>query len=621
MLTSPSSLPDFQAILLDRLLRDHALSVVFQPIADLRGRVIHGFEALVRGPEGTPLHAPAALFAAARELGRLAELDRRCVLTALETFSRQALPGLLFLNVSQTLFDAGWLSSEDMLDHLQSLGLEPSRLVFELLETDDLQVDTRAFEEAQTLNRLGFALALDDIGQGYGRLRLWQRLQPRYLKIDREFIDGMAEDPIKSAFVRSVLTLAEASRSWVIAEGVEHLRDLQALRAAGVPMAQGYAIARPVAQPALDLNHVVVEAVEGAKPGSPMRAAQTSIERSALGLARAIAPVAPQTRLEELLRRFDKQPDLMSVPVVDAQGMALGILNRYVLADRLWRPHVRDLLGNKPCALVMSSDVLRLDIKSSLQQASDLIADSSYRHATEGVLMTENGHYRGLLLVGDLLRLVTEFQMQAARYANPLSLLPGNVPINDHIDRLLEREIAFTAAYCDLDHFKPFNDAYGYRMGDELILQVAKALQAVFSGAEDFVGHVGGDDFIVLGLGEDMPERLRTALQRFDQDSRCCFTDDALKKGGYEAENRRGERQFFTLPTLSIGALQVQPGTFESHRELAAVLVELKKAAKQTPGHSLFIDRRSYTAGRQLPGLGSAYTAPELVGAPGEIPG
>ena len=101
-----------------------------------------------------------------------------------------------------------------------------------------------------------------------------------------------------------------------------------------------------------------------------------------------------------------------------------------------------------------------------------------FLNVTEGVLVTEDGHYRGLLLVGDLLRLVTEFQVQAARYANPLTLLPGNVPINDCLDRWLREERSFAAAYADIDHFKPFNDKFGYRMGDEVILMLAELKRA-----------------------------------------------------------------------------------------------------------------------------------------------
>lgn len=594
MLSLLNPQPGFQAVFLERVLREGSLRAEFQPIVDLRGRAIHAYEALIRGPQGSELERPDALFKVAREAGRLQELDKLCVQTSLTTFSRQKLPGLLFLNITQSLFDCGWFSRPDTLDLLQKLGLEPSRLVLELLESDELLVETHGFDEAQSLHRLGYGLALDDLGQGFGRFNLWQRLHPRYLKVDRAFCKNLSADPLKVAFIRSMLLMAEASQSWVIAEGVESERDLLTLRDIGVQMAQGYFLERPSAMPSRELRAELRRLLDVVHAEVYALASRGSIEQSVLGLARPIAAVSPSCRLEEVLRRFDLQPDLMSIPVVDATGRALGILNRYVLADRLWRPHVRDLFGNKPCSQVMSSDVLRLDVKSSLHQASNLIADASFRHATEGVLITEQGVFRGLLLVGDLLRLVSEFQMQAARYANPLTLLPGNVPINEQIDRLLGADVPFTAAYCDLDHFKPFNDVYGYSMGDEVIRLVAEILKSCFSSPGDFVGHIGGDDFMVLTTCPDAQQRMQQVLDRFEAEVRRFFDADTLQAGGYMAESRRGEPQFFSLPSLSIGVLPVLPRGFDSHREVSTVLVELKKAAKQLPGNQMFVDRRQY---------------------------
>ncbi len=579
----------FQNIMLER-----RLSAVFQPIMDLRNRRFHGFEALVRGPSGSPLERPDRLFACARRCDCVAEFDRLCVQTAVEGFAAAGLAGHLFLNVTEALFDCGWFAQEPTLRWLQEHGLPPSRLVLELLESDGLAEGTQAFVAAQFLRELGYDLALDDLGQGFGRFALWKRLRPRYLKIDRSYVAELADDPFKAAFVRSVLLLSEASRSVVVAEGVETERELLTLRELGVSMAQGYFIARPQARPAPEPAAQACDALRDPQPALHALASRGSIEQSLLGLARQIAPVAPQTKLDHVLRMLEQDADLTSVPVVDELGRALGIINRYVVADRLFRPHVRDLFGNKPCTMVMSSDVLRLDARSSLRQATSLIADSSYRHATEGVLVTEGGHYRGLLLVGDLLRLVTEFQVQAARYANPLTLLPGNVPINDCLDRWLREERRFAAAYADIDHFKPFNDRFGYRMGDEVILMLADVLRSRLAPQGSFLGHIGGDDFIALSCSTRWEAELRGVLDGFEQAVASFVEPQVLEQKGYWAENRRGEATFFALPTLSIGAFAVEPACFESHREVANVLAELKRAAKRMSGNALFIDRRRH---------------------------
>ncbi|OIQ85125.1 phytochrome-like protein cph2 [mine drainage metagenome] len=577
----------FQSVVRERRLRS-----VFQPLIDLRSRTFHGYEALIRGPADTALERPDQLFDAARACDQLAAFDQLCARTSIEGFVAQRLGGQLFINVTEALFDSGWFSQDSTLRWLHELGTQPSQLVLELLESDLLGEDSRALAEAQKLRELGYGLALDDLGQGFGRFAVWKRLRPRYLKIDRSFTASLADDPFKAAFVQSMLLLADASQSVVVAEGVESERDLLTLREIGVQMAQGYFIARPHAHPPAEPARVTRQALDKAQPALHALASRGSIEQSVLGLARRINPVHPNTKLESVLRLLETDADLMSVPVVDADGQALGIINRYVMADRLFRPHVRDLFGNKPCSLVMSRDVLRLEAKSSLQQASDLIADSSYRHATEGVLVTEQGQYRGLLLVGDLLRLVTEFQVQAARYANPLTLLPGNVPLNDCIDRWLREGNRFAAAYLDIDNFKAFNDRFGYRMGDEVILLLADLLKSRLTLGESFVGHIGGDDFMALLLSTHWEHALRQILQDFEDGVRGFFDDQTLVDGGYWSENRRGDAVFYPIPSLSIGALCVTPGMFDSHRDLSNVLAELKKAAKKLPGNQLFVDRR-----------------------------
>ncbi|SBP88920.1 bifunctional diguanylate cyclase/phosphodiesterase [Thiomonas delicata] len=577
----------FQSIVRERRLRS-----VFQPLIDLRSRTFHGYEALIRGPADTALERPDQLFDAARACDQLAAFDQLCARTSIEGFVAQRLGGQLFINVTEALFDSGWFSQDSTLRWLHELGTQPSQLVLELLESDLLGEDSRALAEAQKLRELGYGLALDDLGQGFGRFAVWKRLRPRYLKIDRSFTASLADDPFKAAFVQSMLLLADASQSVVVAEGVESERDLLTLREIGVQMAQGYFIARPHAHPPAEPARVTRQALDKAQPALHALASRGSIEQSVLGLARRINPVHPNTKLESVLRLLETDADLMSVPVVDADGQALGIINRYVMADRLFRPHVRDLFGNKPCSLVMSRDVLRLEAKSSLQQASDLIADSSYRHATEGVLVTEQGQYRGLLLVGDLLRLVTEFQVQAARYANPLTLLPGNVPLNDCIDRWLREGNRFAAAYLDIDNFKAFNDRFGYRMGDEVILLLADLLKSRLTLGESFVGHIGGDDFMALLLSAHWEHALGQILQDFEDGVRGFFDDRTLVDGGYWSENRRGDAVFYPIPSLSIGALCVTPGMFDSHRDLSNVLAELKKAAKKLPGNQLFVDRR-----------------------------
>ena len=184
-------------------------------------------------------------------------------------------------------------------------------------------------------------------------------------------------------------------------------------------------------------------------------------------------------------------------------------------------------------------------------------------------------------------------QITTARYANPLTLLPGNVPIDEHVDRLLAAEIAFVSAYCDIDHFKPFNDLYGYRKGDEMIRALARAIEQSVDAAADFVGHVGGDDFIVHLQSPDWEQRLTAILPAFNAIRGSLLSAEHLESGAYIANDRSGVSRSLPTPTLSIGVVRVHPGAYRSSQEVSFAMADAKREAKRIPGDSLFVDRRN----------------------------
>lgn len=232
------------------ILHSGAITTLFQPIFTTDSRQVIGYEALSRGPSNSPLHSPMTLFAAARQYGKLLELDMLCRRRAIQRFASSKLPGKLFLNIlPETLLDHQH-STGRTLQMLQAEGMSPERVVIELTEQspiDDYQLLQRALRHYR---RMGFSIALDDLGAGYSGLRLWSEMMPEYVKVDRYFIDGIHLDPLKREFVDSILRMAKASRARVIAEGIELKEELDVLENLGAEMAQGFWLGRPQACPA-----------------------------------------------------------------------------------------------------------------------------------------------------------------------------------------------------------------------------------------------------------------------------------------------------------------------------------------------------------------------------------
>jgi len=569
------------------------LSAVFQPILDLRGRQYLGFEGLIRGPAGTPLSAPGALFSLAREAGLSVEFECLCREVVLTEFARLQLPGRLFINASvAALADPAFMDGRTA-TLLEKLKLRTSQIIIELTENQHVS-DFQALREVLDLyRRQGYRIAVDDLGEGFSNLRIWSEVRPDFVKIDRHFISGIADDNLKFQLVRAMHEIADTSHVHLIAEGIETEAEFATVRDLGIPYGQGYLIARPAAKPRPQPEESVIGLLRRGNvivfPRSPAVGIATVTARK---LLLPIPPVTPDCENQTVFDRFEQDPALLVVPVVAADGRPQGLVNRYSLIDRFARPFRRELFGRKPCTMLMDPEPLVVDHDTSIQDLGQRLSRSAGHHLLDGFIITESGRYIGVGSSQALMALITDMQIQAARYANPLTQLPGNVPINEHADRLLDRGLPFAACYCDLDNFKPYNDTYGYRRGDQLIQFLGGLLSEAGDARVDFVGHIGGDDFMMLVQSQDWQQRLTQLLRRFD-DGLAGFVDaEHLQAGGYGGEDRKGRPVFHALPTLSIGCLLVEPGQFHSHHEVAAAVSEAKKQAKKIQGSSLFIERR-----------------------------
>ncbi len=577
--------------LFHELIEKSRLSAVFQPIIDFRNLSYIAFEGLIRGPKNSPLHTPKSLFAVADRLGARRTLERACRETIFRDFARLNLPGKLFINSSpDCLEDESFLDSGT--DYLARLGLNPTRVVIEITENQQIDNFPGIHRATTQLREQGYQIAIDDLGEGFANLRMWSEIHPDYVKIDRHFIDGIAEDSLKHHFVKAMQSLAESCSATIVAEGIESEADCLAVRDLGIACGQGYLIATPVSDPRKSPSEKLVQTIKQKNiivfPNASTLAGNTTVRR----LTTAVEPVPPETQNDDVYRRFDDNPELMSMPVV-SDGTPIGLINRHEMVDRMARPFHRELYGRKPCVQFMDPSPLCIDETATIQDAALIVSRSARRHIYDGFIVTRDGRYSGIGSAHDLMGMITEMQIQAARYANPLTQLPGSVPINEHIDRLLERRVGFHACYFDIDCFKPFNDVFGYRKGDDIIVLLARILTDIINPQADFCGHIGGDDFMVLFQSADWENRCREALQRFDVRIQEFVSPELLTDNGYFAENRRGQMDFHTLPCLSIGAVHI-PGNemFESHREVSAAAAEAKKNAKKTIGSSLFIERR-----------------------------
>ncbi len=178
--------------------------------------------------------------------------------------------------------------------------------------------------------------------------------------------------------------------------------------------------------------------------------------------------------------------------------------------------------------------------------------------------------------------------------ANPLTRLPGNLSIESRIDRALADNRPLAVLYVDLNQFKAYNDVYGFDSGDRVLKALARVLvdEVRAGGPADFIGHIGGDDFIALSSPDRMEEAAQKICSAFDAIVPSFYNDADRARGVIAAKDRQGVEREFPFLSVAIGICHNRERALKNFAHVAALGAELKKAAKSKTGSAYVVDRR-----------------------------
>jgi diguanylate cyclase (GGDEF)-like protein len=178
---------------------------------------------------------------------------------------------------------------------------------------------------------------------------------------------------------------------------------------------------------------------------------------------------------------------------------------------------------------------------------------------------------------------------------NPLTRLPGNESIIRHIQTMIDKAEDVALAWVDLDHFKPFNDRYGFSRGDEVLLATARIITNTareIGGDGVFVAHIGGDDFVFICPEACVKKLCEEILHRFDMVIRNFYNDDDLENGGITAKSRDEKVMRFPIMTVSIAVVLNEKGRYTHYGQASQDATDIKKYIKTLEGSNYLIDRR-----------------------------
>lgn len=267
---------------------------------------------------------------------------------------------------------------------------------------------------------------------------------------------------------------------------------------------------------------------------------------------------------------------------------------------------LKNALINIPDLVVINEDSINIDIKEIFKAIKDsednsitpIIVISSIKDQEHiiDILKNDVEVYLNAPVNKDILYYTIMNIMKLLnrnRMVSPLTGLPGNVQIQAEMKKRLSNKEKYAMIYIDLDNFKAYNDTYGFSNGDEIIKFTAKLItKYVMKNDENFVGHIGGDDFVAIVEDDDYEAICQNIIAEFDKSIGKFFTKEDVERGYIEVENRKGIIEPFPLTTISVGVVEVTSERFKNTLEIGEAGAAVKHLAKTVFGSTYVIDRR-----------------------------
>lgn len=290
---------------------------------------------------------------------------------------------------------------------------------------------------------------------------------------------------------------------------------------------------------------------------------------------------------------FKKNKSLQSLVVID-DDTPIGLIMRDKIYFQLGTRFGFNLYFEKPVTKVMDKDPLILDYYCPIDEVSKLTMKRSQEKIYDEIIITKRHKYFTTISIKDLLLKISELKVIEAKNANPLSGLPGNISINREIITRIELGTLFSVLYIDLDNFKAYNDCYGYQKGDQIIQYTANTLKSAAYKFDKsaFIGHVGGDDFIIITVPKYDIEMSKEIIHYFNQNLSRFFRPDDWSRGFFRTVNRQKELVNTPLTTISIAIISNEYINITNHLTIGDRASDLKKTVKKMKGSNFLKDRR-----------------------------
>lgn len=574
---------------LNEILKTGNITTLFQPIISLKDASIIGYEALSRGPKGSPLQFPDKLFEAAAIYNKSWELESLCRTKALEKSSNLDKDKFLFINVDPLIFKDDKFKKGFTKEFLLRHNISPNSIIFEITEKTAIE-DYIGFKKAlDNYVDQGYQIAIDDTGAGYSGLKTLYLTKPHYIKIDMDLIRDIHKDLFKQALIEALVTFARSTNMKTIAEGIETEEELSALINLGVYAGQGFFIQRP----SLVFSPILPGVKDTIIKYNRLINRRYSLSNSYIGqICTFEQGFSPNTSCQTIKEYINKSP-AKGVCIIEDEKPVGSVMNS-TLDSVMAAQYGFSVFSRRPISLIMDRDPLIVDYNTPINHVSKCAMSRVDSKVYDCVIVTKDTKYYGLVTIKNLLEFTTELEKNYAKELNPLTGLPGNMIIDRSLNEIRNLSYPCCALYFDLDNFKAYNDIYGFENGDRLLKFTSELLKNQlkrYFPCNSFLGHIGGDDFIctiesTLDKCESFSNNL---LLEFDKNILSFFNEKDQCNGYLVAKDRDGVINTFDLTSLSIAGIYGDFSYFSTSKDIAKLASKIKKEAKSIKGSSFVL--------------------------------
>lgn len=568
------------------IINNELVTSFYQPIITLHNGEIIGYEALSRGPEGSELYSPLAMIQLAEKEGCLWELEMLFRKKAIESAAQLLSNHLLFVNVDPNILHEQSYTKGFTKKYLVDHHVNPRHIVFEITEHTAIK-DYETFTEIINHYRSqDYKIAIDDVGSGYSGLKTLTEIHPEYVKIDMDLIRDINADAFKQAIIKSLVYMAKETNIKLIAEGVETKEELETLIKLDVYAAQGYYLHRPapIAVNSLpDIRDLILQLNRDIVDAFSFDAAYFCVGKIA-NTQRTYSKDLSSGAIKDIF----EHNDMDSICLVNKDKYPEGLMMKNQLNSKLADRYGFDLYYQKCICHLMDTTPLVVDYYTPVTKVLNLAMQRNKSKLFDDIIVTQCSLYYGMTTVYDLIRNSTEYEKLYAKQQNPLTALPGNTIIRQLMEQYINNNEVVGVMYIDIDHFKAYNDVYGFEKGDLVIKSTANLIVDVIkqSSHKHFVGHIGGDDFFALikGTADDVAQISQTICLEFDRLLPQFFSHEDLAKGHYLSNDRYNKQVLYPLNSISIAAYYGTIAPFITPENLGEHMSSLKRQVKAQDG-------------------------------------